>query len=198
MGGRVVDPMHVYRSDEHNEKVARQWRDLPDDALARHVADGSTTALGMLYERYGATLYRLTQRLLNSPADAEDVLHDVFLGLHRAIRTFNGQGTLERWLHKVAMRTALMRLRYQRNQRRLCTVLERESLHAMDGRSLADRISFNDALGTLPPTARAVISLKLEGYSHAEIGETLEISPSAAKQQFYRATQRLRQILEGR
>jgi RNA polymerase sigma-70 factor, ECF subfamily len=186
---------HRYADDEQYRAFPAAWRELSESALARRVADGSTIGLGMVYARHGNTLYRIARRMLTTSADAEDVVHDVFLGLPRAIRTFDGTGTLEGWLKRVTIRAVLMRMRHQRSQDDLWAKLKTHWTSDVACRPLTDRISFHDALATLPPVWRAVTSLKLEGYSHAEIGEMLELTEAASKQQFYRATKRLRELL---
>ena len=60
---------------------------------------------------YAPQLYSAALRMTRNQADAEDLVHDVFLGLSRAAQTFEGRGTFEGWLSRVTIRTALMRLR---------------------------------------------------------------------------------------
>src|SRR5207249_1720052 len=61
--------------------------------------------------------HRLAYRLTGTREDAEDVVHDVFVGLPEALLRYEERGRLESWLKRVAARVALMRLR-QRGRRR--------------------------------------------------------------------------------
>src|SRR6266545_3734721 len=78
---------------------------------------GSPDTLAVLYQDHGAALYRLAYRLTGTREDAEDVVHDVFVGLPEALRRYEERGSLEAWLKRVTARVALMRLRRRRRQR---------------------------------------------------------------------------------
>src|SRR5437868_11286758 len=79
--------------------------------LVERARDGNADALSDLYARYGNALMAVAFRLMGSRADAEDVLHDVFLGLPEALRRYDERGALEAWLKRVTARVALTRLR---------------------------------------------------------------------------------------
>src|SRR5881394_3273439 len=79
--------------------------------IAARARAGSAAALSELYALYGAALMALAYRLTGSRDDAEDVLHDVFLGLPEALRRYDERGALESWLKRVTARVALTRLR---------------------------------------------------------------------------------------
>lgn len=88
-----------------------------DDArLVARVRAGEPAALGELYSRYARPLFGLAQRLMGPEQDAEDVLHDVFLGLPVALRQYEEQGSLDAWLKRVTARVALNRLRSHRRR----------------------------------------------------------------------------------
>ena len=159
--------------------------------LVKRAISGDPEALGELYDLYGAAVYLVTNRVMACSEDAEDVVQDVFLGLPRLLSTFQNRGSLEGWLKKVAARTALMRLREHRRRanlfRRYGAFLPRHSKPSIDGKLFLD-----DALAVLPESLRVVMVLKLEGYTHDEIGEFLGISRSASKMRYFRACRRIR------
>src|SRR2546426_9325061 len=78
---------------------------------------GDPPALAALYRAHSAAVFRLAYRLTGTREDAEDVVHDVFVGLPEALLRYEERGRLESWLKRVAARVALMRLR-QRGRRR--------------------------------------------------------------------------------
>src|SRR6476620_8364878 len=82
-----------------------------DAELVTLVTGGDLAALGGLYDRYAGILLPVAYRLLMSKDDAEDVVHDVFVGLPEALRRYEERGALGAWLRKVTARVALMRLR---------------------------------------------------------------------------------------
>ena len=163
--------------------------------LVRDAAQGDRDALRELYEEYSEDLFAVAYRLTESSADARDVLHDVFLRLPRALRTFKGRGSLGPWLRAVTTRAALTRLRSQRRRREV-GVRDESVFGARRTPSIVDSIAFERALSSLPERLRTVIILKeLHGYSHKEIGDLLGIPPSTSRGRLHAARAKLRDAL---
>jgi len=158
--------------------------------LAAAAARGEPDALAGLYSRYAKELLAVAYRLLQSRADAEDVVHDVFVGLPEALRRYQERGSLGAWLRTVTARVALMRLREQ-HARRL-EALDDELASPNASRTDAS-ITVEQALRTLPPGLRAVLVLKeIEGFTHVEIAAMLDISVGASEVRLHRALKTLR------
>ncbi|HEU0016700.1 MAG TPA: sigma-70 family RNA polymerase sigma factor [Longimicrobium sp.] len=158
-----------------------------ETALLADVRQGSTDALGQLYARHAGAVYSLAFRLTGSREDAEDVVQDVFVGLPRALRAYDERGRFGAWLGRVAARVALMRLRSRGALRE--DALDAAGDPAAPGQAdPVDRITAQRALQRLPDGLRAVFVLKeIEGYSHAEIGGMLGITPQNAAVRLSRA-----------
>src|SRR5258705_5881580 len=86
-------------------------------AVVRRVRLGDAEALGELYDAFGASLFRLAYRLTGTRDDAEDVVHDVFVGLPEALGRYEERGSFGGWLKRVTARVALMRLRSGKRRR---------------------------------------------------------------------------------
>jgi RNA polymerase sigma-70 factor (ECF subfamily) len=159
---------------------------------------GDAGALAALYTAHAQPLFAVAWRLTGSRADAEDVLHDVFVGLPEALRRYVERGSFAAWLRTVTARTALMRMRASRRRREV-------DVEGADGRAVATagdateaRADLQRAVAELPESLRAVVVLKeMEGYTHAEIGALLGITPGASEVRLCRALRRLRERLEG-
>jgi RNA polymerase sigma-70 factor (ECF subfamily) len=137
----------------------------------------------------------LAYRLVGAREDAEDVVHDVFVGLPEALRRYEERGSFAAWLKRVTARVALMRLRSGKRRREVA--LERAGGHAEPPAPL-DGDGLQAAVNTLPDHLRAVLVLKeIEGYGHAEIAQLLGISEGASRVRLTRALKRLRNELEG-
>jgi RNA polymerase sigma-70 factor (ECF subfamily) len=163
--------------------------------LADQARGGSSAALGELYRLFGPALFRLAYRLTASKEDAEDVVHDVFVGLPEALQRYEERGRLDAWLRRLTARVALMRLRSRR--RRSEVRLENSDAGTVRAPG-AESIELQVAVDTLPVPLRHVLVLKeIEGYSHAEIGDMLGISAVASRVRLVRAMSRLRRILGG-
>lgn len=162
--------------------------------LAEQAQAGSSAALGDLYRRFGPALFRLAYRLTASKEDAEDVVHDVFVGLPEALQGYEERGRLDAWLRRLTARVALMRLRGGR--RRSEVRLEHDV--GVSGAPRTEGIELQAAVDALPAPLRSVLVLKeVEGYSHAEIGDMLGISAVASRVRLVRAMSRLRRMLGG-
>ena len=154
---------------------------------------GSPDALAELYRRFGPGLFRLAYRLTGTKEDAEDVVHDVFVGLPETLERYEERGRLEAWLRRVTARVALMRLRTGR--RRPAMRLENVEVPAT---SREPHIDLQAAVDALPTKLRSVLVLKeIEGYSHTEIAHMLGISAVTSRVRLLRAMARLRRILKG-
>src|SRR5882724_3722332 len=86
-------------------------------SLITEARAGSPDALSALYLEHGAALFRLAYRLVGAREDAEDVVHDVFVGLPGALRRYEERGSFAAWLKRVTARVALMRLRSGKRRR---------------------------------------------------------------------------------
>src|SRR5260370_30598752 len=85
-------------------------------ALVDGARGGSPEPLAALYRAHGGALYRLAYRLTGSREDAEDVLHDVFVGLPEALGRYEERGNLPGWLQRVTARVALGRVRSRKRR----------------------------------------------------------------------------------
>ena len=166
------------------------------DIVAR-ARGGSADALSELYARHGHVLVALAYHITGSRADAEDALHDVFLGLSEALQRYDERGSLDAWLRRVTARVAVGKLRARARRREVDLDHIIQSTAAKADR-LGDLDAIQRAIATLPATLRAVFMLReVEGYSHAEIAELLDITPNASEVRMYRAIRSLRLALGG-
>ncbi len=164
-------------------------------ALIRDARLGRAGALGALYEQHAARLLRVAWRITGAVDDAEDVVHDVFVGLPEALRHYDERGRLDAWLAQVTVRTALMRRRRERRQ--YAETADTSNLaHTPDAALHAELIDVERALTSLPDAIRDVYLLhQVEGFTHAHIGTLLGISPGASRVRLCRALDALRVAL---
>lgn len=159
-------------------------------------AIGSPDALAQWYRRYGPALFRLAYRLTGSREDAEDVVHDVFVGLPEALERYEERGRLEGWLKRITARVALMKLRAGR--RRAALRLEDHEADIEPNRE-PETAELQAAVNALPIALRSVLVLKeIEGYSHSEIARLLNINVVTSRVRLVRAMSRLRRTLGGK
>lgn len=161
---------------------------------------GERLAQKQFFDHFKGRMFPVCLRYSNSREDAEDALLEGFVKVFRDLHQYSGQGSLEGWVRKVIVNTALQLLR--RQKRDLLTV-------DMDDRDFPDtdvEPFFGDEpparnllkiLQQLPPGFRTVFNLHvIEGYSHPEIAEILGISVGTSKSQLLRAKAHFRKLLE--
>ena len=166
-------------------------RERDEAELVRAIRAGDMDALAELYSRFSPMLMSVAYRLLRSKEAAEDVLHDVFVGLPEAMRKYDERGKLGAWLKQVTARVALSVLRHEetaaRHDRAGATVIDRDPHTTM---------TLDAAVASLPVSLRTVLVLKeIEGFSHAEIAGMLGISKGASEVRLHRALVALRETV---
>jgi len=171
-------------------------RPLTLDELVRRARTGDAVGVGGLYDRYAAALFRTAFRLSGSKADAEDVVHDLFVGLPEALTRYEERGSLVAWLTRITVRLALMRARSDRRRRSVPIVEALEVTAAGRTDAGVELAELQRALLDLPLSLRTVFTLRqVEGYSHEEIGALLGISAGASRVRLTRALGILRRSL---
>ncbi len=83
-----------------------------DAALVARMAARDAEAVSILYDRYRSAIYTLALRILRNPAEAEEILTDIFMQAWRSAATFDAsRGSVAAWLITLARSRALDRLR---------------------------------------------------------------------------------------
>lgn len=153
-----------------------------------------------LFEGHRSRLFGLAYRMLGSPADAEDVLHDAWLRLQA--QDTAALDDPEAWLVTVTTRLALDRLRRARAERAQYAgpwlpeplAPEQERPDAVRERDESLTLSFLLLLERLGPEERAAFLLhEIFDYGHAEAAAILGIGEDACRQRVHRAKARLRE-----
>ena len=170
--------------------------------LVERCLRGELGAFEELYKAHSGRLYSLACRMLGNPADAEDLLQEIFLSAHRKLDSFRGEAALGTWLYRLAMNQLLdhVRSRAARTGQLTdglddATLLQDASGHRLADRAI-DRIDLERALAELPEGCRAAFVLHdVEGLEHKEVSDVLGIAEGTSKSQVHKARLRLRGLL---
>jgi len=174
-------------------------------ALLERCRRGELGAFEEIYRAHSGRLYGLVLRMVGNPADAEDLLQEIFLSAHRKLDGFRGESALGTWLYRLATNQCLDHLRSKSARAgQLTDALDDEPAMA-DGRSrgIADetvaRMDLERALAQLPEGCRAAFLLyDVEGLEHREVADALGIAEGTSKSQVHKARLKLRALLGGR
>jgi RNA polymerase sigma-70 factor (ECF subfamily) len=149
-----------------------------------------------LFKLFSGRMLAVCLRYVSNRAEAEDILQDGFIKVFGKIGSFKNEGSLEGWIKRNMVNTALDQLR--RNKKLLISELD-ENWEAADHRKASDSLDAKDLMKlvqSLPNGFRTVFNLyAIEGYSHKEIGELLGINESTSKSQYSRARSHLMKML---
>jgi len=170
-----------------------------DEALmVAHVA-GDPSAFPELFQRYAPTLRGIMRRDIRKPQDADELVQETFLHLHRAARDFQPDRRLRPWLMTIAFN--LKREYFRRKGRRpeAPLNLDGRSDPSEDPRVLERRHARQQvarAMAALNPSQREVIEMHwFAGLSFPEIATAVGASLSAVKVRAHRGYERIRALL---
>ena len=165
----------------------------------------------LLLRRYQRPVYSYVLRLIDNQADAEDVTQEVFVKVFRRIAGFRGSSTFKTWLYRIATNEASNRRRWF-SRHRIREVSE-SSVHGR-ARNFSDLFQAKGstpfehannrerrdilicALGALEPHYREAVVLRdIEGFSYAEIADTLGVPLGTVKSRILRGREALKRHL---
>ena len=151
-----------------------------------------------LYNRYSPKMLSVCYRFSNSREDAEDMLQEGFIKIFTQIHTFQNKGAIEGWIRRIIVHTCINFLKKNKkfsnsidlDQADYLEVKEETVPSVMQARQIIECIRL------LPIGYRTVLNLyAMEGYSHKEIGDMLDIEESTSRSQYTRAKAMLETIL---
>jgi RNA polymerase sigma-70 factor (ECF subfamily) len=193
----TIRPRH-YRDEA--ESGLRRVIDDPDGELVARVANGDRTAARAIMARHLPKILNLGRRMLNDPAEAEDVAQDVFVRVWtHAARWQPGQAKFETWLHRVAIN-----LCYDRLRRRPTSNIDDVPEIADDAPTPVAKLveaqlasTVNDALQQLPDRQReAVVLCHYQGLTNIDAAVVMGISVEAMESLLSRGRRQLKKTLK--
>ncbi|WP_155774406.1 RNA polymerase sigma factor [Rhizobium etli] len=180
--------------------------------LVRRAAGGEVEAIRQIIRANNQRLYRLVRAVVRSNSDAEDVLQEAYLRAFASLDTFQGDSLLSTWLSRIALNSALMRLRAQKRLKRAGSEIGRSEAEIVQfplaspaadpERVTAQRQLLHlveEATDALPETFRLVfVARAIEGLSVEETAALLEIPAATVKTRLHRARKLIRTQLEAK
>ena len=180
-----------------------------DEVLLTHVARGDQEALGCLFQRYGRLLRSIAARILGDGSEAEDLVQDLFLFIHRKSAIFDTSKSSGRsWIVQMAYHRAISRRRYLVTRQfyshkdvegvgeqvvGVATTENDYSAEAVLGRNGLEKV-----MEALTDDQRETLRLHFfEGYTLAEISEKLGQPHGNVRHHYYRGLALLRKQMSG-
>ncbi|NKC01333.1 MAG: sigma-70 family RNA polymerase sigma factor [Pseudomonadales bacterium] len=170
---------------------------VTDEDLVAKALKGSNSAWTKLVKRYEKRVYNYALRMVGHPDDAFDLMQEVFVGVHRNLAGFRGDGAFPAWLFRIANFRCTDYLRRRRqteeydDQRAFANGAQGPEEQAFTTHT-NEQIA--GALAKLPNDQRQVVELKFfQHFTFEDIAGQLGISPNTAKTRLYSALKKLKQ-----
>jgi RNA polymerase sigma-70 factor (ECF subfamily) len=175
-------------------------RDDDEGQLIAASLDGDDDAFRRLVERHYRTVLNVAFRAFGSEAAAEDCAQDVFIKVHKRLRSYRADTPFIRWLHRVAANTVTDALRRRRAELSLESLVHEAPSESGDPAAAAarqeQRIAVRQAMAGLPGRLRDAIVLQvLHELSYQEIAQVLDIPVGTVMSRLHNAKRLLRNRL---
>lgn len=170
-----------------------------DKTLAKRAAMGDRDAFGALVARVYDRQFRLAFRLTGRRDEAEDIAQDICIALPERLQGWRGDSKLSTWLHRITVNAVRDRHRRQASYARATSGWGdwEENRRAVAAETGERRDWLEMAMNELtPPELRETLVLMLDGLSHAEIAEVLDVSPGTVSWRISEAKKKLKAMRE--
>lgn len=173
---------------------------MSEDKLIERVLGGDEAAARQLYDGHVDRVYRLCYRMAGDEELARDFTQDTFIRAFGRLDQFRGDAALSTWLYSIARSVVLNGLRkVKRIRTREVDMEDTPALPVPARKSRAEpdlKQRLHAAIDALPDIYRLVFVMHdVEGYTHAEIGSSLDVAVGTSKARLHRARQMLQEQL---
>lgn len=166
------------------------------DQLIENCKSNDTKAQSELYKLFSSKLFTVCLKYSRNYVEAEDNLQDAFLTIFKKIEQYKNKGSFEGWLKRVTVNTVLQQYRNEK----VFEIVNETIVDEVEVEIDEDDLSIDYLLKIiqhLPDRYRLVFNMYvLDGYSHKDIADLLEINIGTSKSNLARARQILKQTIE--
>jgi len=159
---------------------------------------GDRKAQKALYDKYSSRMLAVCLRYVGDIEDARDVLQEGFIKLFSNIHQYIGEGQFDGWVRRIFVNCALESLR-QRDILKNAVDVSDDGYSDIPDETAVEQLSAEDIMTcvkSLPDGFRTVFNMfAIEGYSHKEIGQKLNITESTSRSQYMRARKMLQKLI---
>jgi RNA polymerase sigma-70 factor (ECF subfamily) len=192
-----ADDVTAMPDDEQDATTA--LASAEERGLVVRVQQGDTEAFDALVRRYVRRAHAIARRLMQNPADAEDLVQDAFLRALERIGTFDARRAFGPWFFRLLVNTGLDTHRKAKVRRTEPEDLEAPSkeptpLQSVEREEIRRR--FDAALAVLPPRQRLIVwAYEVDGLSTEEIADELGVSQGTVRSHLHHGRHALRAAL---
>ncbi|HET6243135.1 MAG: sigma-70 family RNA polymerase sigma factor [Bacteroidetes bacterium] len=167
--------------------------------------NGDKKCQEMLYKMYYGKMMVICLRYTNDSDEAKDILQEGFIKVFNSLSKFDFIGSFEGWLRRIMVNTAIDNFRKNKSAIKLFdTNIQLENIDFVEEDPEENLISKKiktadllEAIQRLSPAYKTVFNLyAVDGYSHQQIANELNISIGTSKSNYSKAKQNLKKILQ--
>lgn len=152
--------------------------------------------MAALYTAHSGRVYSVVRRVVGDDHLAEDVSQDAWVRAFEKLHLFRGDSSFGTWMHRLAVNSALNRLRRQNKRPDVEATAENVSGPPPMDETVLNNKLLSQALDRLSPGYRTVLVLHdVEGLTHEEIAEQMGVAVGTSKSQLHKARARMRDLL---
>lgn len=151
-----------------------------------------------LYNRFSPRMLGVCYRFAKNREDAEDMLQEGFIKIFTQLHQYRNEGALEGWIRRIIVHTCINILKKNKKFADSVNIIYAKSIHIREEMipSIMQAKQVVECIRLLPVGYRTVLNLyAIEGFSHKEIGQLLDIEESTSRSQYTRAKAMLEEIL---
>ncbi len=174
---------------------------MTEEQMLAGSVKNNAAAQEAFYERFSPRMLGVCYRFAKNREDAEDMLQEGFIKIFTQLHQYRNEGSLEGWVRRIIVHTCINVLKKNKKFSDTVDLIYANEYYTKEDLvpSIIQAKQIIECIRMLPLGYRTVLNLyAIEGYSHKEIGEILEIGESSSRSQYTRAKAMLEGILVGR
>ena len=171
---------------------------MTEEAILQGCLHNHPVAQRELYNRFSPKMLAVCYRFAHNREDAEDMLQEAFIKVFSQIHTFQNKGAFEGWIRRIIVHTCINHLKKNKRFNESVDIINASAIQVREESipSIVQAKQIVECIRLLPIGYRTVLNLyAIEGYSHKEIADMLDIEESTSRSQYTRAKQMLEEIL---
>ena len=171
---------------------------MTEEVLLQGCLQNDATAQQELYMKYSPKMLSVCFRYAKTREDAEDMMQEGFIKVFAQIKQFESRGSLEGWILRIMVHTCINHLKKNKRFNENLDIVYAGNMTIREEHipSVLQAKQVVESIRALPIGYRTVLNLyAIEGYSHKEIGELLDIEESTSRSQYTRAKNLLEEVL---
>jgi RNA polymerase sigma-70 factor (ECF subfamily) len=171
---------------------------MTEEAILRGCLCNEAAAQRELYQQYSPKMLAVCYRYAHNREDAEDMLQEGFIKVFTQLHSFERRGSFEGWIRRIMVHTCINILKRNKKFNESVDLIHATSIQVREENisALVQVKQIVECIRSLPIGYRTVLNLfAIEGYSHREIAQLLDIEESTSRSQFTRAKAMLEDLL---